>query len=113
MGKEELVNIETILENSRKRRAVWQRGAVYIWNSKLWFWQKWWLRFGGRIHVRDEQLEPGKVKTALYLFYCQEHDSVDIDYEHYYGKELYCSLCDLQTYGSLPKPVPPLEPLAA
>ena len=78
---------------------------------------KWWLRLGGRIYVRHEQLVPGNPdnpETPLYLFYCAEHDIVDIDYEHGYERRLDCSLCTLHQYPDTGmRIVQPNEPLVA
>lgn len=106
-----------MMESTGKRRDRWRDEAIKKW-QKLWSWQRILLSLGGRMYVRHEQLIPGKPhnpETGLYMFYCPEHDIVDIDYEHGYDKRLDCSLCGLHRFAeSAPTPFsPPTQPLAA
>ncbi|MDO8548234.1 MAG: hypothetical protein Q7R71_01010 [bacterium] len=111
------MDIVKILETAEKRRDRWRDEALKKW-KKLFSLQKWWLRHGGRIYVRHEQLVPGNdyndPETALYMFYCPEHDIADIDYLHGSNGRLDCSLCRQVNIERWPlRPVPPISPLAA
>jgi hypothetical protein len=100
------------VESSEARRRRWRVEASRALEGMGLFAQ---LRIilGGRIYVRDEQLQPDKPDnptTPLYLFSCFECKTPDIDYAHAWGRgRLDCSKCTRAAQAQSPQPdVPPL-----
>lgn len=89
----------------------WRQQAADRWNFGLWFWQRWWLKLGGHVRHKLEQLTLDAPKVQTYLFLCPRCKEPEVDYKHGFDEKVYfnCSVCDQPSTTCTP-PIPDLAP---